>query len=435
MPDHIGLAEALLGLNGFRVLAAYEEPTELSVVVETLAGEAMFCRSCGSRAEAQDRMPVPLRDLPCFGRPVRLVWRKRRWRCPEPWCGNRTWTEECEAARPRLLMTARAGVEVTRQVGELARPVSSVARENGLAWGTVMSAVRYYGQPLVDASDRVGQVQAAGLDETKFLSATGKHATQYVTSVVDLDRRTVVDLVEGNSADDIARWCTSRPRSFLRAIKVVATDLTESYRTGISPYLDHALRVADPFHVVRLANRAVDQVRRRVQNQLLGHRGRKHDPLFRIRKLLDAGVERLGERGYERLLLGLRIGDPDQEVLGAWLAKESVRDVYLTEDAEEAATLLDKAIVGCQQDAVPELRALGRTLQRWRPEILNHHRTGASNGPTEGMNLCVKKVKRCGHGFRHFGNYRLRVLLFAGGVEWPHRPRPPAIRPPLPSQL
>ena len=112
--------------------------------------------------------------------------------------------------------------------------------------------------------------------------------------------------------------------------------------------------------------------------------------------MLDAGAERLGEYGYERLLLGLRIGDPDQEVLGAWLAKESVRDVYLTEDVEEAAILLDKAILGCQQDAVPELRALGRTLQRWRLEILNHHRTGASNGPTEGMNLCVKKVCAAG---------------------------------------
>ena len=350
MPDDIGLAEALLGLQGFRVLAVYEEPAELSVVVETLAAEIMFCRGCGGRAEAHDRMSVQLRDLPCFGRPVRLVWRKRV-ACPEPWCGNRTWTEECEAARPRLLMTARAGRELTRQVGELARPVSSVARENGLAWGTVMSAVRYYGQPLVDASDRVSRVRAAGLDETKFLSADGRRATQYVTSVVDLDRCKIIDLVEGNSADDISRWCTSRPRGFLRAITVVATDLTESYRAGITPYLDHALRVADPFHVVRLANRAVDQVRRRVQNQVIGHRGRKHDPLFRIRKLLDSGAERLGEYGYQRLLLGLRIGDPDQEVLGAWLAKESVREVYLSEDVEEAATLLDKAIVGCRQDA------------------------------------------------------------------------------------
>jgi transposase len=51
-----------------------------------------------------------------------------------------------------------------------------------------------------------------------------------------------------------------------------------------------------------------------------------------------------------------------------------------------------------------------------------------SNGPTEGLNLCVKKVKRCGHGFRNFELYRLRMLLHAGGVTWPSRQQPPRIR-------
>ena len=110
------------------------------------------------------------------------------------------------------------------------------------------------------------------------------------------------------------------------------------------------------------------------------------------------------------------------------LAKESVRDVYLSDDAKTAATLLDKAITGCAGDDVEEIRSLGNTLSSWRAEILAHHNTGASNGPTEGLNLCVKKVKRCGHGFRSFDNYRLRVLLRAGGITWPERPRPPRIR-------
>jgi hypothetical protein len=69
-----------------------------------------------------------------------------------------------------------------------------------------------------------------------------------------------------------------------------------------------------------------------------------------------------------------------------------------------------------------EIRSLGNTLASWRSEILARHSTGASNGPTEGLNLCVKKVKRCGHGFRRFDNYRLRVLLHTGGVTWPQRP-------------
>ena len=128
------------------------------------------------------------------------------------------------------------------------------------------------------------------------------------------------------------------------------------------------------------------------------------------------------------MLLGLRAGDPDDEVLGAWLAKESVRDVYLSDDPSDAATLLDKAIAGCAEDDVAEIRSLGRTLARWRTEILNHHHTGASNGPTEGLNLVIKKVKRTGHGFRVFSHYRLRCLLHAGGVSWPNRPSPPRIR-------
>ena len=266
------------------------------------------------------------------------------------------------------------------------------------------------------------------MDETTYLSAKPSHPTIYATGLVDLEVKVLIDLVEGNAAADLRRWTANADPRWLRGIEVVATDLAESFRAGLSPSLDHATRVADPFHVVRVGNRCIDKVRRRVQNETLGHRGRTHDPLYRIRKLLLAGGERLDERGENRMLLGLRIGDPHDEVLGAWLAKESVRDVYLTEDPAVAATLLDKAIAGCEADEVEEIRSLGNTLSSWRTEILAHHLSGASNGPTEGLNLCVKRVKRCGHGFKRFDHYRLRVLLHAGGITWSSRPRPPRIR-------
>jgi transposase len=326
------------------------------------------------------------------------------------------------------VLTRRAGIEACRQVGENARPVSQLADELGVCWWTIMNAVVEHGTPLVDDPDRVGSVAKLGVDETSFLAANRHHPTVYATGLIDLDRHVVIDMVEGNSAGDLRRWTTNADPAWLGGIEVVATDLAESFRAGLSPHLDHARRVADPFHVVRVANRCVDQVRRRVQNETLGHRGRKHDPLFRIRKLLLTGAERLDERGSNRMLLGLRVGDPRDELLGAWLAKESVRDVYLATTPADAATLLDKAIVGCATDEVGEVRSLGRTLASWRTEILAYHDTGASNGPTEGLNLCVKKVKRCGHGFRSFEHYRLRVLLHAGGVTWPQRPRPPRLR-------
>ena len=425
--DGNGLAEALLGLPGFRILDVTEGPDELVVTVETTA-DFVGCASCGVRAEAQDRMAVAVRDLSCFGRPARLVWIKRRWRCVDPDCPAKTWTECSEHVDAQVVLTRRAGAEACRQVGELARPVATVAAELGVCWWTVMNAVIEHGTPLVDDPKRIGAVRHLGVDETSFLAANREHATVYATGLVDLEARVVIDMVDGNRAADLRKWTAKADPRWLGGIEVVATDLAESFRAGLSPDLDHARRVADPFHVVRTGNRCLDKVRRRVQNETLGHRGRKADPLYRIRKLLLSGHERLDEPGHQRMLLGLRAGDPADEVLGAWLAKESVRDVYLAEDRAEAALLLDKAIAGCAQDDVAEIVSLGTTLARWRSEILAYHDTGASNGPTEGLNLCVKKVKRCGHGFRTFKHYRLRVLLHTGGITWPSRPRPPRIR-------
>jgi len=427
MSDGIGLAEALLGLDGFRVLEVHEATDEVVITIETTAAIA-WCGACGARAEVHDRMPIEVRDLACFGRPARLVWRKRRWRCRERPCDAKTWTERSEHFDAQRVMTRRAGAEACRQVGELARPVSKVAEEFGVCWWTVMNAVVEHGTPLVDDPARIGRVRQLGIDETSFLKATRHHAIVYATGLVDLERHVVIDMVKGNSAADLRRWTANADPAWLASIKVVATDLTESFRAGLSPHLSHVRRVADPFHVVRVANRCLDNVRRRVQNETLGHRGRTHDPLYRIRKLLLSGAERVDEPGADRMLLGLRIGDPNDELLGAWLAKESVRDVYLATNWRDARTLLDKTIVGCLADEVPEIRSLGGTLHKWRREILAHHSTGASNGPTEGLNLCVKKVKRCGHGFRTFEHYRLRALLHTGGVTWSARPHPPRIR-------
>jgi transposase len=427
MDDVTGLAEALLGLDGFRILAVNEGPEEMVIEIETTL-EWTACASCGVPAIAHERMPVAIRDLACFGRPARLVWRKRRWRCGDRDCAAKSWTETSVQVSARVLLTQRAGREACRQVGENARPVSELAEELGVCWWTVMGAVIEHGTPLVEAPDRVGPVTKLGVDETSWLAANRWHPTRYATGLVDLEGRIVIDMVKGNAAADLRRWLDEQNPAWLAGITTVTTDLAESYRAGLSSHLAHAIRVADPFHVVRVGNRCLDKVRRRVQQETLFHRGRKPDPLYRIRKLLLAGHERLDERGHDRMLLGLRLGDPNDEVLGAWLAKESVRDVYLTDDVDEARTLIDKAIVGCARDDVAEIQSLGRTLAAWRTEILAHHHTGASNGPTEALNLCVKRVKRCGHGFRTFEHYRLRVLLHAGGVTWPQRPCPPRIR-------
>ena len=79
----------------------------------------------------------------------------------------------------------------------------------------------------------------------------------------------------------------------------------------------------------------------------------------------------------------------------------------------------------CADSNVPELHRLARTIDAWREEFLAYFSTGRiSNGPTEAMNLLIKKIKRVGHGFRNFDNYRLRLLLHCGVTWQTHQPTP-----------
>jgi transposase len=93
-------ASRLLGLDGFEVVTAEMVGGEWQLEVQTTA-TMVGCQGCGVRAELHGRRMVRVRDLPIGGRPVVLAWCKRTWRCREPACGVRTWTEPAAAIRPR----------------------------------------------------------------------------------------------------------------------------------------------------------------------------------------------------------------------------------------------------------------------------------------------------------------------------------------------
>jgi transposase len=413
-------ATALLGMDEFVVGAQAEVDGEVWLAVETVA-DVVGCDACGTRAVGHGRRVVRVRDLPAGDRPVALVWSKRIWRCPEPDCEVRTWSEETDAIAPRAVLSERARAEICRRVGAEGHSVASVARAFGVGWHTAMAAVRDHGQPRIDHLSRLRLPAAIGIDETSFLAANATHPTLLVTGFVDLDRHRLIDVVPGRSAGAVSTWLGAKPPRWLVGITTAVIDPYSGYARGLAEGLPHARLVVDHFHAVRLANQALDEVRRRTQQATLGHRGRKADPLYRIRRRLLAAHDRLGADGFERMLILLESGDPDGEVAAAYLAKELLREVYATTDIAQAGHRLERFYVHCRGAEVPELARLSRTIRRWEAQLLAWHTTSLTNGPTEAVNLLVKKVKRVGHGFRNFENYRLRLLLHCG-VQWQTRP-------------
>jgi transposase len=209
------------------------------------------------------------------------------------------------------------------------------------------------------------------------------------------------------------------------SIEHAALDPFRGYANAIRDELPEATVVLDAFHVVKLAGQALDEVRRRVQQATLKRRGHKDDPLYKIRRTLLTGVEHLTNKQRQRLNKYLPVGDPDGEVELAWQVYQRVRSIYHADSPAAGRQIAQKVIDTLHTCPIPEVKRLGKTMRRWREEILAYFATGGvSNGGTEAINGVIEKTRRLAHGFRNFTNYRIRILLAADGSR-PYR-RPPS---------
>jgi transposase len=365
----------LLGLDGLEVVSAELQGGEWQLVVQTTA-TVIGCGGCGVAATPHGRRMVRVRDLPIGGRPVVLAWCKRLWRCGELACGVRTWTEQVAAIRPRAVLTERARAEACRRVGKDAHAVAAVARDLGVGWATIMRAVGDHGTPLVDNPTRLDGVAALGLDETSFLKATRKAPTRYVTGLVDLEGGRLLEVVADRTRAAVDGWLGARTRDWLAQVGTVALDPWRGVRQ--CPGRPAGSRQGGggplPCHPARQRGGRPGPPPDPAGD--LGHRGRKHDPLYRIRKLLLTAAEQLTSRGWVRLRAGLAAGDPAGEVTAAWQGKELLRAVYATAGTAVARTALDRFYRWADGVQVPELSRLAHRagLGGRDPDLPRHRR-------------------------------------------------------------
>ena len=142
-PAYCDHCDLLVGLDGLHVVDVDKTSHGVLVVTMESSPTVTGCPTCGVVAESHGRHTTTLVDIPCFGRPTRLRWRKRTWRCLEPACPTRVFTEQDEqVARPRGLLTMRACRWVIEQVRREHASIHGLARQLGVAWKTVWGSIQ-----------------------------------------------------------------------------------------------------------------------------------------------------------------------------------------------------------------------------------------------------------------------------------------------------
>jgi transposase len=242
------------------------------------------------------------------------------------------------------------------------------------------------GQTGVDQrSARFGGVRVIGIDEHVWRhTGTGD---KYVTVIIDLTAirdgtgpSRLLDMVEGRSKAAFKTWLDEREQAWREAVEVVAMDGFTGFKTATAEELPDAVAVMDPFHVVRLAGDALDRCRRRVHQDLHGHRGRAKDPLYRASRTLHTGADLLTDKQQAQLDT-LFANEDHVQVEATWGTKRAV-DVPAYFD-----------------------------------------RPGTSNGPTEAINGRLEHLRGSALGFRNLTNYIARSLLETGGFRPQLHPR------------
>jgi len=381
-----------------------------------------WCRRCGCEGTARGTVVRRLAHEPLGWRPTTLEVTVRRYRCTG--CGH-VWRQDTSlAAEPRAKLSRRGLAWALEGIVIAHLTVARVAEGLGVAWNTANDAVLAQGtRVLIEDPNRFDGVRVLGVDEHVWRHT--RKGDKYVTVIIDLtpirDRSgpaRLLDMVEGRSKRVFKEWLAARPQAWREAIEVVAMDGFTGFKSATAEELPDAAAVMDPFHVVRLAGDALDQCRRRVQQELHGHRGRKDDPLYRARRTLHTGAGLLTDKQQTRLQ-ELFVLEEHVPVEATWGIYQRMIAAYREKDRSLGRAAMEALIEAVSQDVpagLDELRKLGRTLKARATDVLTYfERPGTSNGPTEAINGRLEHLRGSALGFRNLTNYIARSLLESGG--------------------
>lgn len=382
----------ILNLPGFKVQRVEEADRDYYVYAE-VSNPPGVCTACGSdRLIGHGRNEQVIRDLPTHGKRLAIYVDTRRWRCQS--CGK-TFMEALPAVNAKREMTDRLVKWIGQQ--SLKRTFASIADDTGLDEKTIRNIFRDYINDL-EAEFRFETPKWMGIDEI--------HLIRPRCVISNIRNNTIIDMIPNRDKKTVVNYLYNLQGK--EEVQYVAMVMWTPYRDAVQAVLPDVRIVIDKFHVVRMADDAVEKIRKILREQLTPkqRRGLMHDRfvlLKRERTLNDE--ERMNLDGWTR----------NYPVLGeAYRLKEAFYAIYEESDSPEGALRRYEA---WSKDVSPEIRPyfhdLIRAFTNWQPFILNYFEHPVTNAYTESLNSLIRVMNRLGRGYS-FEALRAKILFTEG---------------------
>lgn len=354
------------------------------------------CPACGSddvirRGESARRF----RTVSIGSKPVYLAFAVPRVAC-----------RSCGTVRQLRIGFADPRVSYTKAFGryalELSRhmTIKDVARHLGISWDVIKEIQkgdlqRRFGTP------KLKHLRQIAIDEISI----GK-GHRYLTIVLDLESGAVVHVGRGKGGDALKDFWVRLRRSGAK-IEAVATDMSPAYIDAVTTHLPEATLVFDRFHVIKLYNDKLSELRRALYHQLKDTM--QKDVLKGVRWLLLKRPENLDPTRKEpqRLREALRLNEP---LAIAYYLKDELNELWEQDDQEAAQALLLEWVTFAESTGIRMLQDFAKTLRAHAWGILAYYDHPISTGPLEGTNNKIKTMKRQAYGFRDQEFLRLKIL-------------------------
>jgi transposase len=324
---------------------------------------------------------------------------------------RRVWCLDC-GAQPEAVAWARPGSRYTRDfedvVAWLAQqmaktPIAGLLR---IGWDSVGRIVERVVSERLDERRLQGLV-AIGVDEISY-----RRHHRYLTSVVDHKAGAIVWCAKGRNAETLQCFFDELGERRL-TIKAVSIDMSGGYEKAIRDSVPDAEVCFDPFHVVRLAQRAVDQVRRDEWN---AHE-RSHTPKGKWIKGTRWSLLKAPEKqNAEQLLLLAEVQQANKPMFRAFMLKEELRVLYQLKDPRLAPEHLDAWLAWASRSKLEAFVKLARTIRAHREGILAAIRLGLNNGRLEGLNSRIRLISHRSFGFHSANPLIALIYLCCAGI-------------------